>query len=194
MQSNNKVALYVRVSTNDQSTELQLNDLQRYVEARGWEVYSVYEDKATGTNDKRPNLRLLLDDARTRKFDIVLCWKLDRFFRSLKDLVNTLQFLTDSGIQFISYKDNIDLTTATGRLMVHILAAFGEFEASLIRERVVAGLNNAKSKGLQLGRPKKLCPVDKILELRRQGASIRDISRRLKVSHGMVQRVIETMN
>lgn len=178
---NKNVAVYVRVSTQEQSTDLQLSDLKKYIEARGLSLYSIYEDKATGTNDKRPNLKKLLEDARKRKFDIVLCWKLDRFFRSLKDLVNTLQYLTDCGIQFISYKDNIDLTTATGRLMVHILAAFGEFEASLIKERVVAGLNNARRKGVRLGRPKKQCPVDKILELRRTGASIREISRQLKV-------------
>ncbi len=191
MQKSNKVAIYVRVSTSDQSTELQLNDLQRYVEARGLEVYNVYEDKATGTNDRRPSLKQLLEDARKRKFDIVLCWKLDRFFRSLKDLVNTLQYLTDSGVQFISYKDNIDLSTATGRLMMQILGSFAEFEASLIKERVLAGLKNAKSKGIRLGRPRKQCPVDKILELRGQGVSIRYIAKKLSISHGAVQRVIE---
>lgn len=192
MQKSNKVAIYVRVSTNEQSTQLQLIDLQKYVEVRGWEAYSIYEDHATGTNDRRPNLKRLLEDARKRKFDIVLCWKLDRFFRSLKDLVNTLQYLTDCGVQFISLKDNIDLSTATGRLMVHILAAFGEFEASLIKERVVAGLRNARSKGVRLGRPRKQCPVDKILELKQQGISIRDIAKELNLSRGTVYRVIET--
>jgi putative DNA-invertase from lambdoid prophage Rac len=187
----NKVAIYARVSTSDQSTELQLKDLLKYVEARDFELFEIYEDKASGTNDRRINLKRLLDDASKRKFDIVLCWKLDRFFRSLKDLVNTLQLLSDSGVQFISYKDNLDLSTATGRLMTQILGAFGEFEASLIRERVVAGLNNAKSKGVKLGRPKKSCNTDEILKLRKQGLSIRNIAVELCLSQGMVQRVLE---
>jgi DNA invertase Pin-like site-specific DNA recombinase len=186
-----KVAVYLRVSTTDQSTELQRKDLLKYVEARGLEVYSVYEDKASGTNDRRTNLKRLLDDASKRKFDIVLCWKLDRFFRSLKDLINTLQFLNDRGILFISYKDNIDMTTASGKLMLHILAAFGEFEASLIKERVIAGIKNAQSKGVKLGRPKKPCDVDEILKLKKQGLSIRNIATELGLSAGMVQRAIE---
>ncbi len=146
MSNKRKVAIYVRVSTTDQSTELQLKDLLKYVDAREWDVYEIYEDKASGTNDRRTNLQKLLSDASKREFDVVLCWKLDRFFRSLKDLINTLQYLTDSGIEFISYKDNIDLTTATGRLMTQILGAFGEFEASLIKERVMAGLKMPKAR------------------------------------------------
>jgi len=191
MKTKNKVAIYLRVSTSEQNTELQIKDLQKYVEARGLEVFSIYEDKASGTNDRRTNLKRLLDDASKRKFDIVLCWKLDRFFRSLKDLVNTLQFLTERDILFISYKDNIDLTTATGRLMTQILGSFAEFEASLIKERVVAGLNNAKSKGVRLGRPKKFCDTEAILKLRKQGLSIRNIAMELELSVGMVQRVVE---
>lgn len=190
----NKIAIYVRVSTTDQSTELQLKDLLKYVEAREWEIYEIYEDKASGTNDRRTNLKKLLNDASKRKFDVVLCWKLDRFFRSLKDLINTLQYLTDSGIQFISYKDNIDLTTATGRLMTQILGAFGEFEASLIKERVMAGLKNAKSKGVVLGRPKKYCDTNKITELWGQGLSVRKIAEEMGLSNGMVQRVLKNGN
>ena len=191
MHTKNKVAIYLRVSTSEQNTELQRKDLLKYVEARGLEVYSIYEDKASGTNDRRTNLKRLLDDASKRKFDIVLCWKLDRFFRSLKDLINTLQFLNDSGILFISYKDNIDMTTASGKLMLHILAAFGEFEASLIKERVIAGIRNAQSKGVKLGRPKKYCNTDEILKLRKQGLSIRNIAAELGLSAGMVQRAVE---
>ena len=185
----NKVAIYARVSTSEQNTEIQLSDLKKYVEARGFELFEIYEDKASGTNDKRASLKRLLDDASKRKFDIVLTWKLDRFFRSLKDLVNTLQFLTERDILFISYKDNIDLTTATGRLMMQILGSFAEFEASLIRERVVAGIKNARSKGVRLGRPKKFCDTDAILKLRQQGVSIRNVAVKLGLSVGMVQRV-----
>ncbi len=190
MNTKNKVAIYLRVSTSEQSTELQRKDLLKYVEARGFELFEIYEDKASGTNDRRANLKRLLDDASKRKFDIVLAWKLDRFFRSLKDLVNTLQFLTERDILFISYKDNIDLTTATGRLMMQILGSFAEFEASLIRERVVAGIKNARSKGVRLGRPKKHCDTDAILELRKQGLSIRNVAVKLGLSVGMVQRAV----
>jgi len=186
----NKVAIYARVSTSEQNTEIQLSDLKKYVEARGFELFEIYEDKASGTNDKRASLKRLLDDASKRKFDIVLTWKLDRFFRSLKDLVNTLQFLTERDILFISYKDNIDLTTSTGRLMMQILGSFAEFEASLIRERVVAGINNARSKGVRLGRPKKHCDIDKIMEFRQQGLSIRNVAVKLGLSVGMVQRTV----
>jgi len=191
MNIKNKVAIYLRVSTSDQSTELQRKDLLKYVEARGLEIFEIYEDKASGTNDRRTNLKRLLDDVSKRKFDIVLIWKLDRFFRSLKDLINTLQFLTERDILLISYKDNIDLTTATGRLMMQILGSFAEFEASLIKERVIAGLNNAKSKGVKLGRPKKACNKEGILKLRKQGLSIRNIATKLELSQGMVQRVLE---
>lgn len=184
-----RVAIYVRVSTQEQSCELQREELSRFTAARGWEVVGVYEDKATGTDGKRPMLQALLSDARARKFDILLCWKLDRVFRSLKGLVTTLQELSELGIEFVSLKDQIDMTTASGRLMTHILAAFAEFEASLIRERVKAGLENAKRKGTKLGRPKTR-DDGAILTLRSEGLSHREIARRLGLSKGSVQKAL----
>ena len=96
----------------------------------------------------------MLKDARSKRFDVVLCFKMDRLCRSLRDLVITLQDLTELGVEFVAIKDQIDLTTASGRLMTHLLGAFAEFEASLIRERVMSGLANAKAKGKKLGRPR----------------------------------------
>lgn len=152
MASQLRVGIYVRVSTQDQSCELQKNELTRYVESRGWETHKIYEDHGhTGTNGNRPMLKALLKDARERNFDVLICWKLDRLFRSLKDLIGTLHELTELKVDFISLKDNIDLTTSSGRLMMHLLGAFAEFEASLIRERVRAGINNARAKGIKFG-------------------------------------------
>jgi len=184
-----KIAIYLRVSTQEQNTDLQRKELLEYVTARSWFIYKIYEDKATGTNSNRPELKLLLNDAKKRKFDIVLCWKLDRFFRSLKDLINTLQELSDLGIQFASYRDNLDLTTATGRLMTQIIGAFAEFEASMIKERVLAGLREAKRKNIKLGRPKQR-DDKKILLLHSQGLSFRKIAMTLNISKSMVQRSI----
>ena len=185
-----QVGIYVRVSTLDQSCELQSSDLNHFASARGWVVYKVYEDHGrSGTNSNRPRLKTLMEDAKQRKFDILLCWKLDRLFRSLKDLISTLQELSELGIDFISLKDNIDLTTSSGRLMMHLLGAFAEFEASLIRERVRAGLNNARTKGIRLGRPRLRNDV-RITSLRERGLSVRQIATQLGTSIGSVQRAI----
>lgn len=183
------VAAYVRVSTQDQSTEIQKNDLTQFCESRGWKIFRLYEDKATGTNANRPMLKNLLSDARKRKFDLVLVWKLDRFFRSLKDMVTTLQELDDLGIEFVSLKDNIDLTTASGRLMMHMVSAFAEFEAALIRERVRAGIAAAKSKGKRIGKPR-IHDYKKIRDLRLEGLSFSAIQKKLQISKGAVCRAL----
>ncbi len=107
-----------------------------------------------------------------RKVGVVLTWRLDRFGRSLKHLVNTLDELRSLGVAFCSYHENLDFTTATGQLMFHLLAAFAEFERELIRERVKAGLANARAKGKRLGRPRKAVNVQRIQELRGRGLSL----------------------
>ena len=177
-----KVAIYVRVSTQDQSLDLQKSELARFAKARGWKVQHVYEDKATGTNDNRPHLKELMRAAHAREFDVLLIWKLDRLFRSIKGLVTTVQDLQALGIAFVSLKDQIDLSTPSGRLMLHILGAFGEFEASLIRERVVAGLAEAKRKGVQLGRPRDI-DAAKVQALHRKGQSMAAIAREVGPLH-----------
>lgn len=182
-----RAAIYVRCSTTAQDTDLQRREIEQYVNARGWS-FSLYEDQGySGTNDRRPMLQALLRDARLRKFDVIVCWKLDRFFRSLKHLVLTLQDLTDVGIEFISLRDNVDLTTASGRLMIQIIGAFSEFEAAIIKERVRAGLAAAKAKGKKLGRPKKT-DEKAIRQLRAQGYSYRKIAGTIGVSLATVQR------
>ena len=124
MNTSKRIGIYLRVSTQDQATELQRNEIQKFLDARGWTTTFIYEDKATGTNGNRTAFKKLMADARQRKVDVVICWKLDRLFRSLKDLISTLQEFNELGIDFISLKDNIDLTTSAGRLMLRIIGAF----------------------------------------------------------------------
>ena len=187
-QKKKKIAIYVRVSTDHQATDLQRSELLEFVERRGWHVFRIYEDFGiSGTHGNRPALRELLRDSRSKKFDVVICWKMDRLFRSLKDLVVTLQEFSELGIEFIALKENIDLTTSSGRLLMQIIGAMGEFEASLIRERVLAGLANAKAKGKKLGRPRCI-DVAKVHELRQQGFSLGQISKEVGCTRSAVSK------
>ena len=189
-----RVALYARCSTHDkgQDPELQLAPLREYCQKRGFAIIGEYVDNGvSGTKDRRPQLDALMSAARKRQVDIILVWKLDRFGRSLKQLVTALDELTGLGIGFISYQDNLDLTTPQGRLMFHIIGAMAEFERELVRERVKAGLDNARRKGKRLGRrPLPQVTHDNIHKLRRQGLSLRKIASKLEVSVGTVHGVI----
>jgi DNA invertase Pin-like site-specific DNA recombinase len=152
-----RVALYARVSSanGQQDPAMQLSELRAFARARGFQVVNEFVDRGvSGAKESRPQLNQLVIDARQRKFDCVLVWKLDRFARSLKHLCNALAEFEALGIAFVSLRDNLDLTTPSGRLMFQIIGAMAEFECSLIVERVKAGLRNAKSKGRQLGRPR----------------------------------------
>jgi DNA invertase Pin-like site-specific DNA recombinase len=141
-----RVALYARVSTSNghQDPEMQLAELREYAGRRGWEIVGEYTDQGvSGSKESRPELNRLMIDAHLRRFDAVLVWKIDRFGRSLKHLVNALADLGAYGVAFISLRDNIDLSTPSGRLMFQIIGAMAEFERALIQERVKAGLRNA---------------------------------------------------
>jgi DNA invertase Pin-like site-specific DNA recombinase len=184
-----KAAIYARVSTvyNGQSPEMQLRDLRDYCRSRGWETAGEYVDIGqSGAKDSRPELNRLMSDAHERKFDVVLTWKLDRFGRSLRHLVNALAELEARGVAFVSLKDNVDLSTPSGRLMFQIIGAMAEFERSLITERVRAGLRNAKAKGRLLGRPPVTLDVGRVIRMRAKGASYRSIASELGVSVGKV--------
>src|ERR1700758_5265531 len=150
-----KTAIYARVSTsNGQDPSMQTRELKEYCERRGWTVACEYVDVGvSGSKDSRPQLNQLMANAKRRHFDVVLVWKLDRFGRSLKHLVNALAEFEALGVTFVSLRDNLDLSTPSGRLMFQIIGAMAEFERSLIVERVRAGLRNAKAKGIRLGRP-----------------------------------------
>lgn len=152
--STTRAAIYVRVSTLDQEPENQLQELRRYVQARGWCAVEYVDRGVSGAKDRRPALDQLMTDAKRRKVDVVICWKLDRFGRSLAHLVNAIQSLTDAGVGFLSMNEGIDTQSATGRLMLGILGSFAKFERERIRERVLAGLRRARTQGKRLGRPR----------------------------------------
>jgi DNA invertase Pin-like site-specific DNA recombinase len=159
--------------------ELQLRELREYARLRGLTIVGEYIDRISGSKDSRPALNQLMADASQRKFDAVLVWKLDRFGRSLRHLVNALAELEALGLTFISLHDNLDLSTPSGRLMFQIIGAMAEFERSLIQERVKAGLRNARAKGKRLGRPPIFVSHSRLDTLRASGASWRAISKEL---------------
>ena len=184
-------ALYYRVSTKDQSSDMQKRDLQRYARERDFTTYEEYEDQGvSGSKASRPALDRLMNDARKRKFDTVLVWRFDRFARSTKQLVLALEEFKSLGIRFISYQENIDLGSPTGELMYTMVAAMAQFERSLIQERVRAGLANAKAKGKKLGRPQAVPKPEEAKALRAEGKSLRDIAKTLKVAKTTVERLL----
>lgn len=164
-----RVALYARVSTDhNQDPEMQLREMRTFCADRGWQLVEEFTDRGvSGSKDRRPQLDRLMTAARSRKFDVLLVWKLDRFARSLKHLVTAISEFEALGVQFVSLRDTIDLTTPSGRLMFHVIGAMAEFERSLIQERVRAGLQNAKAKGVRLGRPQATGTVSRTTEWRR---------------------------
>lgn len=188
-----RVALYARVSTSNgqQDPEMQLRELREYAKHRELTIVGEYVDKMTGSKDSRPALNWLMADASQRKFDAVLVWKLDRFGRSLRHLVNALAELEAFGLSFISLRDNLDLSTPSGRLMFQIIGAMAEFERSLIQERVKAGLRNAQAKGRRLGRPRADVDEAEVLAMRKAGASWRDIAKKLGVGLGTAHRIVQ---
>ncbi len=138
-----RVAVYVRVSTKDQSVDMQLNDLERYSKERGFNVFKVYKDNISGTKNTRPGLDQLMNDARKRKFNMVLVWRFDRFARSTKHLVNALYEFRNLGIDFISYQENIDTSSPLGEAIFTIISAMDTLERDIIAERVKGGLRKA---------------------------------------------------
>jgi DNA invertase Pin-like site-specific DNA recombinase len=187
------VALYARVSTlNGQNPELQLAELREYAQRRGWHVSSEYVDLGiSGARESRPEFNRMMADAHARVFDAVACWKLDRMGRSLKHLVNTLADLQAYGVAFISLRDNLDLSTPSGRLMFHVVAAVAEFERALIRERVSAGIQAAKNRGQRIGRPRAYVNPAKVRELRDAEVPWRVIAKQLGVGVGTAVRAVQ---
>ena len=149
-----KAAIYARVSTIDQEPENQLQELRRYVAARGWTAVEYVDRGVSGAKERRPALDEMLAAARRRKVDVVVCWRLDRLGRSLKHLITLLDELQSLGVAFVSLAEGIDATTPAGKLQMHILAAISEFERSRIVERVRAGLARRAAQGKPLGRPR----------------------------------------
>ena len=143
-----RVAIYARVSTTDQSTDSQLLDLRRYVSERGWHTFREYTDNGiSGTKDSRPALNQLMDDAKKRRFDVLLVWRFDRFARSTKHLILALEDFRNLGVDFVSYQENIDTSSPLGSAIFTIISAVAQLERDIIAERVRAGLRRARSSG-----------------------------------------------
>lgn len=187
------VALYARVSTqNGQNPEMQLAELREYAHRRSWTIAGEYVDiGVSGAKESRPEFNRIVFDVHHRRFDAVLCWKLDRLGRSLKHLVNTLADLQAYGVAFVSLRDNLDLSTPSGRLMFHVVAAMAEFERALIRERVSAGIQAAKRRGQRIGRPRAYANPAEIRQLRNEGTPWRDVSKLLGIGVGTAVRALQ---
>src|SRR3989441_1266944 len=151
-----KVAIYARVSTtNGQDPELQLRELREYCQRRGWEIAGEYVDVGiSGAKERRPELDRLMAEARKRRLDAVVVYRYDRFARSLRQLVNSLEEFRSLGIDFVSLHEGVDTSTPNGRLVFGIFASIAEFERELIRDRVRSGIASARAKGKHLGRPR----------------------------------------
>jgi DNA invertase Pin-like site-specific DNA recombinase len=190
-----RVAIYARVSTGEQSPELQLRELRDYAERRGFVVHREYVDHASGEIRRRrraPAFEELMADARRRRFDCVLVWKYDRFARSLGALVAALQEFRDLGVDFISHTQAIDTTTPMGRLFFHVIGSFAEFEREVIVERVRAGLANARAKGKRLGRPVRDPGAQaRVVALKGEGLSLRQIAARERLSPSGVRKMLK---
>jgi len=186
-----RIAIYARVSTTDQSTDSQLLDLRRYVSERGWNSFKEYVDEGiSGTKDSRPALNELMNDAKKRRFDVVLVWRFDRFARSTKHLILALEEFRNLGIDFVSYQENIDTSSPLGSAIFTIISAVAQLERDIIAERVKAGLRRAKENGTKLGRPRVNVDPNKVRELRLLGLSLRTIAKELSVSRMTVARVL----
>ena len=187
-----RVGVYARVSTTDkgQDPDLQLGALREYAQARGWTIYQEYVDQGvSGAKERRPALDQLLADARHRLFDAVLVWRFDRFARSTRHLINALHEFRHLGIAFISFQENLDTSSPMGEAMFAIIGAMAQLERDIIRERVKAGMNRARSRGKRLGRPQKVFHRDQVKKLRAEGLSFRQIGKRLEISPALAVRL-----
>src|SRR6266508_4333894 len=176
-----RAGLYARVSTNDQQTvPLQIRALREYAVRRGWTIALQVKEVGSGASQRQQRERVL-EAARRREIDVVLVWRLDRWGRSVADLLATLQELQHLGVGFVSLTEALDLTTPAGRAMAALLAVFAEFEREILRERVRAGLAHTRQNGQTLGRPVTAGPqADKARKLYRAGVSKAEIARRLQ--------------
>jgi len=186
-----RAGLYARVSTHDQQTlPLQMRAMREYASKRGWTVAIQIKEVGSGAVERELREQLLVA-ARRREIDVVLVWRLDRWGRSLADLVVTLKDLAQLGVGFVSLTEALDLTTPTGRAMAGLLSVFAEFEHEILRERIRAGIAEARLRGTHLGRPvtvgKKASQIGK---LHRGGVSKAEIARRLEIGRTSVRRIL----
>jgi DNA invertase Pin-like site-specific DNA recombinase len=186
-----RAGLYARVSTDDQQTiPLQIRALREYAARRGWTIALQVKEVGSGASQRQQREKLL-ESARRREIDVVLVWRLDRWGRSVPDLLTTLQELNHLGVGFVSLTEALDLTTPAGRAMAGLLAVFAEFEREILRERVRAGLAHARQNGKKLGRPITAgIHAGQVRKLHRAGVSKAEIARRLRIGRTSVRRIL----
>ena len=188
---NMRSVLYCRVSTTDQNVDMQLAALREYADRRGWRVAAEYVDHGvSGSREKRPALDKLMADARRRAMDAVVVFRFDRFARSVSHLARALDEFRALGIEFVSLHEAIDTSTPMGRAMFHIAGAFAELEREIIRERVKAGLANAKRRGRKVGRPRAIVSMMNVHEMAEKGLSARAIAKAIGVSDYTVRKIL----
>lgn len=180
-----KIAVYCRISTAEQNTDMQIDGLREFAAQRGWTIVREFVDVGiSGSKDRRPSLDEMMRDARRRRFSVVVVWKFDRFARSVRHLVTALDEFRELGIDFVSLHDAIDTSTPTGRFTFAIVAAVAEFEREIIRGRVKSGLDAARRRGRRIGRPKVRVDLDRALALRAEGKSFAATAKLLGVGVG----------
>jgi DNA invertase Pin-like site-specific DNA recombinase len=188
-----RVCLYARVSTHDQDPEVQLGALRAHAAQRGWQVVEEFVDRGvSGAKERRPALDRLMKAAWAGHFQIVLVWRFDRFARSVKHLVAALETFRGLQVGFVSLQEQLDTATPIGQAMFTIIGAMAQLERDIIRERVKAGVERARARGIRLGRP--VAPVDlaRLHALRRQGLSMGEIARQAHCSRSTVRRRLRT--
>ena len=187
-----RAALYARVSTHDQQTlSMQVKAMQEYAQNRGWKVEKEVEETSSGAKERKKREEIL-QAAQRREIDVILVWKLDRWGRSLADLITSLQDLNTLGVSFVSITESLDFTTPSGKAMAGMLAVFAEFERDMLRERVKAGIAHARSKGKPHGRPKTASlKTAEVKELHKKGYNKSQIAKKLGVSRTSVRRALQ---
>ena len=186
-----RAALYMRVSTLDQHPETQLYDLRELARQRGFQIVQEYTDRLSGAKARRPGLDQMLKDARARQFDVVLVWAGDRIARSVRHFLEVLDELNHLGIEFVSFRENIDTGGPLGRAIIVIIGAIAELERNLIIERVRAGMRRAKLEGRRIGRAPLDVDRQAVLRDRGRGLSLTDIARAHRISRASVSRIIK---
>lgn len=186
-----KTAIYLRVSTSEQTTYNQKLAIENYCKIQSWKISKVYEDAGiSGAKYQRPGLDELKKDCAKGKFSVLIVWKFDRLARSTSHLLEVLQLLQKNDIDFVSVTESVDTTTPAGRMVLTFLGAIAEFEREIIRERVLCGLERARSEGVKLGRPRKGFDVNEALRLKKNGLSWSQLSNKLGVSSATLRRTI----
>jgi DNA invertase Pin-like site-specific DNA recombinase len=185
-----RAALYMRVSTVDQHPETQLYDLRQMAAQRGFEIVNEYTDRISGAKARRPGLDQMLADARRGRFDVVLVWACDRIARSTRHFLDVLDDLNRIGVEFVSFREQIDTGGPLGRAIVVIIGAIAELERNLIIERVRAGMRRAKLEGQHIGRNPLVLDHAAIVRDRQHGQSLRQVAKGHRISTATVRRVL----